>query len=82
MSLPLAGEAEEIFAGIGAAARSTNDLDDLVEVVEGDLVAFENVFALAGLAEEEGSAATNDVDAMIDEVADGLVEGEFLAAGR
>ena len=34
----------------------------------------EDVFALAGLAEKEDGAALDDVDAMVDEGADGLVE--------
>jgi len=47
-------------------------------VVEGNLVAEQDVLALAGLVEEEGGAAADDVDAVIDEGVDGLVEGELL----
>ena len=75
----LAGEVlEEILAGFGAAAGLADDLDDVVEVVERDLVAEEDVLAVAGLAEEEGGAAADDFDAVIEEGADGLVEREFL----
>ncbi len=75
----LAGEVlEEIFAGVGAAGRLADDLDDVVEVVEGDLVAEEDVLAVAGLAEEEGGAAADDFGAVIEEGADGGVEREFL----
>ena len=75
----LAGEVlEEIFAGFGAAAGLTDDLDDVVEVVERDLVAEEDVLAVAGLAEEEGGAAADDFDAVVEEGADGCVERELL----
>ncbi len=75
----LAGEIlEEIFASFGTAARLTNRLDDVVEVIERNLVAKENVFAVASLAEEEGSAAADDFDAVVKEGADGCVEREFL----
>ncbi len=75
----LVGEvAEEIFAGFGARARLTDDLDDVVEMVERDLVAEQKVLAVAGLAEEEGGAAAHDFDAVIEEGADGVVEREDL----
>ena len=74
-----AGEVlEEALAGFGAAAGLADDLDDVVEVVERDLVAEEDVLAVAGLAEEEGGAAADDFDAVIEEGADGCVEREFL----
>ena len=69
---------EEALAGFGAAAGLADDLDDVVEVVERDLVAEEDVFAVAGLAEEEGGAAADDFDAVFEEGADGCVEREFL----
>ena len=69
---------EEVFAGGYAGGRLANDLDDRVEVVEGDLVAEQDVFALAGLVEEEGGAAADYVDAVVDEGVDGLVEGKLL----
>ncbi len=47
-------------------------------MVEGDLVAEQDVFALAGLVEQEGGAAADDVDAVVDEGVDGLVERELL----
>ena len=55
-----------------------DDLDDVVEVVERDLVAEQDVLAVAGLVEEEGGAAADDFDAVVDEGADGCVEREFL----
>ena len=62
---------EEVFAGVGAGGRLADDLDDVVEVVERDLVAEQDVLALAGLVEEEGGAAADDVDAVVDEGVDG-----------
>ena len=58
-------EVEQVLARVGAAAGLANDLDDRVEVVERDLVAEQNVLALAGLVEQERGAAADDVDAMI-----------------
>src|SRR6185312_12178322 len=39
----------EVFAGFGARSRCANDADDRVEIIEGDLVAFKDMLALAGL---------------------------------
>ena len=72
----------EVFAGFGARAGAADDADDGVEIVEGDLVAFEDVFALAGLAQQVDGAALDDVDAMVDEGADGLRRGRVRGAGR
>ena len=69
---------EEIFAGVGAAAGLTDGADDVVEMVERDLVAEEDVLAVAGLIEEEGGAAADYFGAVIEEGADGPVEREFF----
>ena len=71
-------ELEEVLAGVGARGRLADDLDDVVEVVERDLVAEQDVLALAGLVEQEGGAAADDVDAVIDEGVDGRGERELL----
>ena len=47
-------------------------------MVERDLVAEQNVLALARLVEQEGGAAADDVDAVIDERMDGCGERELL----
>ena len=79
----LAGEVlEEVLAGVGAADGLADDLDDVVEVVERDLVAEQDVLAVAGLAEEEGGAAADDVDAVIEEGADGAGRAGAPSAGR
>ena len=61
---------EQVFAGVGAIAGTANDADDVVEMVESDLVADQNVFALAGFAKLEDGAAADDFDAMLDEQLD------------
>ncbi len=71
-------EGEEVFAGVGAGVGLADDADDGVEVIDGDLEAEQGVFAVAGLAEKEGGAAADDVDAVIDEGVDRVVEREFL----
>ena len=64
----LVGEVgEEVFAGVSAGRRLADDADDGVEVVERDLVAEQDVLAVAGLAEEESGAAADDVDAVVEE---------------
>ena len=45
----------------------------LIEVVEGDLVAEQDVLAVASLARRKAGAAADDVDAVIEEGVDGLV---------
>ena len=52
-------------------------LDDRVEIVERNLVAFQNVLALARLAQQEDGAALHHVDAVIDEAANGLIESQL-----
>src|SRR5216684_2211059 len=61
---------EQVFLGFGAAGRSADDADDVVKMVERDLVADQNVFALAGFAQLVDSAAANNFDAVIDEQLD------------
>ena len=69
---------EEVLPGVGAGAGLADDLDDPVEVVEGDLVAEQDVLAVAGFLKEKGGAAADDVLAMLEEGADGVVERELL----
>ena len=67
----------EVFAGVGAGVGCANDPDDRVEVVESDLVALEDVLALAGFAEQEDGAALDNVDAVVDEDLNGFSESEL-----
>src|SRR5271156_302776 len=41
----------QVFAGVGAAGGTADHADDFVEIVEGDLVAEQNMFALFGFAQ-------------------------------
>src|SRR6185503_18266145 len=68
----------QVFASFCTRARGADDLNDGVEIVEGNLVAFENVLALASLAQQIDSAALHDIDAVIDEGANCRVEAQFL----
>src|SRR6266852_5204349 len=68
---------EQVFLGVGAAAGPANDADDVVEIVERDLVADQNVFALAGFAQLVDGAAAHDFDAVLDEQLDERDEAEF-----
>ena len=67
----------EVLASLDARARSANDADDRVEVVERDLEAFKDVLAGAVFLEQKDGAALHHVDAMVDEGADGLIETQF-----
>src|SRR6266481_7470237 len=58
---------EQVFLGFGTAGRSADDPDDVIEMVERNLVADQNVFALAGFAYFLNGAATHDFYTMIDE---------------
>ncbi len=61
--------------GIGVG-RCPDDLDDLVEVIEGDQQAQDDVVAFLGLAQVVPRSARDDVDLVIDVVADHLGEVE------
>src|SRR4051812_18297880 len=47
-------------------------------MIERDLVAEQEVFALSSLIKEEGSASAHDLDAVVEEVANSVVERENL----
>ncbi len=74
----LAAEVEhQIFAGVGAVRAAANDRDDVVEMIERRQVAFENVLAVFRLLQQVSGAAANDIDAVLDEVLDGLDQAHF-----
>ena len=68
---------DQVVARIGAVGAGADDRDDVIEMIERDQVAFENVLALRALSQQVGSAAANHVDAVVDEVPDGLHETQF-----
>src|SRR6266478_1957199 len=68
---------EQVFLGLGATGGTADDADDVVEMVEGDLVADQNVLALAGFAQLEDGAAAHDFNAVLDEQLDERDEAEL-----
>ena len=73
----------QAFARFGRVLRAANQLDHLVEVIERDLEAFEDVRAGLGLAQLELGAAPHDFAAELDEVLDDVEQRQHLrpAAG-
>jgi len=67
----------QILARLGSRSRPADDLDDRVEIVERNLEAFQDVLALARLAEQINRAPLDDIDAVIDEAANGLVKPQL-----
>ena len=57
---------EQVFPRVGAAGAAADDANRHVEVVEGDLVAEQDVFPLAGLAQLIARTARDDVAAVLD----------------
>ena len=75
------GEAElrdEPLARLGRIARSANQLDDGVEMIEGDLQALEDVRPRLGAPQLELSPAANDFAAELDELLDDLEQRQDL----
>ena len=66
----------QAVARFGRVLRPANQLDDLVEVIERDLQAFEDVRARFGLAQLELGAAPDDFAAELDEVLDDLEQAQ------
>ena len=64
--------------GRGHVLRLANDPHHLVDVVDGDLQAFENVLAVLGPRELELGAARDDGVAVLDEVLEQLFQGHLL----
>ena len=56
----------QLVAGLFAVLRRADNLDEVVEVVEGDFVALEYVGAVFGLAQQEARAARDDFAAVLD----------------
>ena len=72
----------QAVARFGRALRPANQLDHLVEVIERDLEAFEDVGARLGLAQLELGPAPHDLAAELDEVLDDLEQAAAPSAGR
>src|SRR6202167_4996437 len=67
----------QVLAGVGAAGGTTDHADDIVEVVERDLVAEQNVFALFGFAQFVLGTAAHHVHAVLDEKAQQVQQAEL-----
>src|SRR5260370_2409089 len=68
---------EQAFLGLGAAGGPADDADDVVEMVDVALVADQDVFALASLAQLVERAAPHHFDAGLDEQLDQRDETEL-----
>src|SRR6267154_784940 len=68
---------EQVFLGLGTAGRSANDADDVIEMVERNLIADQNMLALAGFTQLVNGAAADDFDTVIDEQLDERNEAEL-----
>ena len=62
----------QVFASVGAVGAAANDGDDVIEVIEGGEIAFENVLAVFRLLQQVRGAAADNVDTVLDEIFDGL----------
>ena len=63
-----------------AVLRSADDFDKVVQVIQGDLVAFQDVGAGLGLAQAEGRAAVDDLAAVVDVASEHLFDVHLLGA--
>ena len=70
-------ELVQVLAGVGAAGRTADHADDVVEIIEGDLIAEQNVFALLGFAQIVLRAAAHHVHAVLDEEAQQLEQAQL-----
>src|SRR6202035_2214987 len=73
---------EQVFAGVGAIARPADDANDVVQMVERDLIADQDVLALARFAQLENRAAANNFYAMHDEQLDQWNQAQFARLAR
>src|SRR5438876_2473465 len=63
---------EQVFLGLGTARRSPDDADYVIQMIEGHLIAGQNMFTLASLAQLEARASHLHVAAVVDEEPDEL----------
>lgn len=70
----------ELRLGLVAVGGGADDFDEVVEVIEGDDVAFEDVRAVEGFLEAELGAAGDDVAAVFDEALDEFLDVHLLRA--
>src|SRR5467141_5115729 len=68
---------EQVFFGVHAAGRTADNANHVVEVVQGNLIAEQNVLALFGLFQLENRAAPDYIDAVLDEQLDHRDQAQF-----
>src|SRR6266851_4484767 len=68
---------EQVFLGVHAAGLSTNNPDHVVEVIQGNLIAEQNVLALFRFFQLENRAAADYIDAVLDEQLDHRDQAQF-----
>src|SRR5580704_677048 len=69
---------DQVFTRVGTVGAGANDGDHVVEVIERGEIAFENVLAVFRFVQQERGAASDDINAVIDEELDGLNEAELF----
>ena len=75
----LAGEIfDQVGPGLGAVLAAANDADDVVDPVQRNLIALQDVLALARFHQQVSGAPPHHVDAVIDEVLDGLHQAHLF----
>src|SRR5467141_2749747 len=68
---------EQVFLGVHAAGRTADDADHVVQVVQGNLIAEQNVLALFRFLQLENRAAADYIDAVLDEELDHRDQAQF-----
>src|SRR5712692_4560590 len=68
---------EQVFLGIHAAGRTADDANHVVEVIQGNLIAEQNVLALFRLFQLENRTAADHIDAVLDEQLDHGDQAQF-----
>src|SRR5467141_1051869 len=68
---------EQVFFGVHAAGRTANNANHVVEVVQGNLIAEQNVLALFRFLQLENRAAPDYIDAVLDEELDHRDQAQF-----
>ncbi len=68
----------QVGSGFSAVLATADDANDVIHSIQRDLIAFQDMFALARLHQQVGRAPPHHVDAVIDEVLDGLHQPHFL----
>src|SRR6266478_5627482 len=68
---------EQVFLGVHAAGRTTDDANHIVEVIQRNLIAEQNVLALFGFLQLENRAAPDHIDAVLDEQLDHRDQAQF-----